>query len=743
MSWFGSSTSALQLELDNKISEATSETIPNGEIDLSIALEITDFIRSKKLPAQACMRSLKKRLNMVYSNPNLITSTLKLIDLCVKNGGFHFLVELSSREFIDYLIDFIFKIHYNVQESMVKQDESKYNVGEYILELLKSWYIAFKGQLQLNYVEKKYQELANEGYQFPSVNDSVIDSKYVDSEVPPDWIDSDSCMICYTPFSMLNRKHHCRACGGVFCQDHSGNSTTLVNLGIMEPVRVCDNCYAKQKHKSKGKATGEGRRKSRGGVEEGAEDEDEQMRRAIELSLQDSGVQVEPPRESPRASSGANNNEEEDEELKAALAASLREYEQSQPQTQQPQQHQQQGTGTFENPFENEAQQPASDVYNIDFASTSNYQRPQFGATQGQFQPQQQQQFRPPSSQQSQLQDLSQAEEEQINLFITLMNNVRNDPKKQANIMYDQNLNELHSQVIRLKPKVNRSLREAMNKYSQFLEMSNKLSTITRLYDQFWEQKLNAGISNVGFNNEYPSYPSVGYPAYPRQSSSQQPISQQTSGVASAQQIPYSQFSGQAPSEPNFGAIYPSEVPQDDPYSQPTEPNLEDEEEQQQPQPQSQSQQQRRKSSHPVYPTSDILPDLGDSDQEKNSTHNNNSDYVTVSLPHYPPPEDLSNDLPPQSFIRHATSNLPPNAYEAASAKYPTLDNVEEDYDRQNPTREQREQQQQQQQHGHGLNELPQLPKNLPSFELEETNEREASHSRKQSSFEPEPLIDL
>lgn len=746
MSWFGSSTSGPQLELDNKISEATSESIPNGEIDLSVALEITDFIRSKKLPAQACMRSLKKRLNMVYSNPNLITSTLKLIDLCVKNGGFHFLVELSSREFIDYLVDFIFKIHYNVQESQVKQDESKYHVGQFILELIKSWYSAFKGQLQLNYVEKKYQELVNEGYNFPSVDDTVIDSKFVDSEVPPDWIDSDSCMICYTPFSMLNRKHHCRACGGVFCQDHSKNNTTLVNLGIMEPVRVCDNCYAKQKHKNKGKIPSG--RKSRGGVEP-EDDEDEQMKRAIELSLQDSGVQIEPPKEPPRTSSGGNNNEEEeDEELKAALAASLKEYEQTHPQSQQPQQAQQ-VTSSQESPFANGTQQPASDVYNINFTSGSNYQRPQFS---GQYQPQyqQQQQFRPPQQSHPQQQqppaqqpppqsqDLSQAEEEQINLFITLMNNVRNDPKKQANIMYDQNLNELHSQVIRLKPKVNRSLREAMNKYSQFVEMSNKLSTITRLYDQFWEQKLNAGMNNVGLGNgnEYPSYPLVGYPAYSRQPVSQPSLSQQPSGVAPTQQMPYAQFNGQVPSEPNL-ASYPNH--QGDLYSQPTEPDL-GEEEVQHPLPQ-----QHRKSSQTVYPTNEL--DSGDSDQEKNSASNNNSDYVTVSLPHYPPPEDLSNELPPQSFIRHATSNLPPNAYEAASEKYPTLENVEEDYNKQNPTKLQHQQQDQQQQphqqqHGQKLNELPQLPKNLPSFEQDE-NARVANHSRRQSLFEPEPLIDL
>ena len=54
MSWFGRATSDApvatisQVELDNKIVEATSESIPNEEIDLSIAFEITDLIRSKK-----------------------------------------------------------------------------------------------------------------------------------------------------------------------------------------------------------------------------------------------------------------------------------------------------------------------------------------------------------------------------------------------------------------------------------------------------------------------------------------------------------------------------------------------------------------------------------------------------------------------------------------------------------------------------------------------------------------------
>ncbi|KAM9894612.1 hypothetical protein OXX79_008585, partial [Metschnikowia pulcherrima] len=47
MAWFGTDPVA---ELDAKIEEATSESIPNGEMDMAVAMEITDVIRSKKVP---------------------------------------------------------------------------------------------------------------------------------------------------------------------------------------------------------------------------------------------------------------------------------------------------------------------------------------------------------------------------------------------------------------------------------------------------------------------------------------------------------------------------------------------------------------------------------------------------------------------------------------------------------------------------------------------------------------------
>ena len=61
------------------------------------------------------------------------------------------------------------------------------------------------------------------------------------------WIpDSDvtNCMECSLRFSVIRRRHHCRNCGGVFCNICSSNRIPLLHFGIMEPNRVCNMCYS-------------------------------------------------------------------------------------------------------------------------------------------------------------------------------------------------------------------------------------------------------------------------------------------------------------------------------------------------------------------------------------------------------------------------------------------------------------------------------------------------------------------
>lgn len=563
MAWFGGTDPAL--ELDAKIEEATSETIPNGELDIAVGLEITDMIRSKNVPPKTAMRSLKKRLTKVYGNPNLLSSTLKLIDLCVKNCGGHFVAEINTKEFVDYLVDFILKVNYDVKLYEVYSNESKFGVGNQILKLIKEWTLYFKNH-DSNYLEKQYNTLVRQGYEFPAVDPLIVNGapNFIDSEAPPDWTDGKECAICYTPFSVMNRKHHCRACGNVFCQTHSSNSIPLISLGIMQPVRVCDDCY--QIHTNRNKLGDRERHKDTTTQPPAAgDDEEEQIRRAIEMSLQDSlipanyGTSSEPPYP-PTASEPAQDDEEMDDDLKAAIAASLQDTQPgtyrppaSQPQAQPSQSAQYQPqTQTQTEPeldfylnimnFDVNAYSDAQDGfqkqatgyqdqianYQTEYQSTGFQNQPSGFQRQDTVFPNQNTGFQnqntggassmqtTPSESMTPAQhieqhktrteDLTSLEEDDINLFLQLMHGIKTDSSKQANILYDKDLAELHSKVMQLKPKLNRSLRNSIEKYEFFLDMNNKISTITRLYDQFLEAKLNQAYNKHNISSPYNQY---------------------------------------------------------------------------------------------------------------------------------------------------------------------------------------------------------------------------------------------
>eukprot|EP01064_Diplonema_japonicum_P011645 TRINITY_DN19087_c0_g1_i1.p1 TRINITY_DN19087_c0_g1~~TRINITY_DN19087_c0_g1_i1.p1 ORF type:complete len:396 (+),score=88.71 TRINITY_DN19087_c0_g1_i1:66-1190(+) len=66
----------------------------------------------------------------------------------------------------------------------------------------------------------------------------------------PVWSDSSqwsSCGVtsCDVKFTMLQRKHHCRLCGYVFCDAHSRYRHTIEPLGYRRPQRVCGECNTK------------------------------------------------------------------------------------------------------------------------------------------------------------------------------------------------------------------------------------------------------------------------------------------------------------------------------------------------------------------------------------------------------------------------------------------------------------------------------------------------------------------
>ena len=52
-----------------------------------------------------------------------------------------------------------------------------------------------------------------------------------------------NCTKCHRLFTVIERRHHCRNCGLLFCHRDSSQRVPLPQLGFLQPVRVCDNCF--------------------------------------------------------------------------------------------------------------------------------------------------------------------------------------------------------------------------------------------------------------------------------------------------------------------------------------------------------------------------------------------------------------------------------------------------------------------------------------------------------------------
>ncbi|CCE64415.1 hypothetical protein TPHA_0H02110 [Tetrapisispora phaffii CBS 4417] len=469
-------------ELDSLIEAATSSSIPNGDVDLHASLEISDIIRSKRIPHKDSMRCLKKRIIGTYSNPNTQLASWKLTDICIKNGGTGFIKEICSREFMDTM------------ESTILKSELDAEVKDLVTKLVYELYLAFKNDSQLNYVSKVHDKLKARGIQFP---DNLMDSRSAlnlfDSKTPADWIDSDACMICSRKFSLLNRRHHCRSCGGIFCQDHSSNNIQLPDLGIHDLVRVCDNCYDDYDIKNSGGSSKPRIHHHKSDKnKEYFDAEEEQLRKAIKLSLKENHQSnqynnktepIVPYVNHEDAPKDTINTEEidNDPELKAAIEASLKQSEIDKDkrlqleQYSQQQQEQQQGT-YYRNPNINQASIQQSAPYN-------SY-------------------------------EISSEEENNIYLFASLVEKLKNKPTTE--VLEDQQLQALYQKVVQSRPRLNNSLNDTVTKYNTLIEMNGKISNIMNIYDELLENQLNS--INVRQTYAAPVVPSDPYTYYQQQS---------------------------------------------------------------------------------------------------------------------------------------------------------------------------------------------------------------------------------
>ena len=427
-------------------------------------------------------------------NPNTQLASWKLTDICIKNGGVPFLTEICSKEFMD-----------TIEQTIIKRngDYKSVEIFELVSKILYELYIAFRNDSQLGYVSKVYEKLVKRGIKFPDFDvDSNNPVIMFDSKTPADWIESDACMICSKKFSLLNRRHHCRSCGGIYCNDHSSHKIPLPDLGIYEDVRVCDNCYdeytekrrAQDKTKKVKKKKTKRSHKSADVSKYEDEDEDEQLRRAIELSLKEAqaaGItsnadsnnlmsEKNKPLSRTQGTSTTADDDANDPDLKAAIEASLREAE--------------------------EEKRRRSGA--VAAGTTTAVYPAQPGTPQLVSEPL-----------------LTNAEEDDIYLFASLVERMRT--KEPVAILEDNQLQRLYQKVISTKPKLNNILNDKIQKYNVFMDMNAKITDIMNIYDMLLEQQLR----NINLSQQYtiPPQPSGAYAvqtASPMQQ--QEPLQEQT-----------------------------------------------------------------------------------------------------------------------------------------------------------------------------------------------------------------------
>ncbi|UYV76367.1 HGS [Cordylochernes scorpioides] len=208
---------------DKLVEKATSPLLL--EIDWTVVLQICDSIRQGDVPPNSALNTIRKK---IWSpNPHVALYALQVLESCVKNCGTPFHAVVATKDFMD-----------DIRDHLKKPTNDR--VRRQLLELIQTWAHAFRNEPKYNVVSDLMNRLKTEGHSFPALKPS--DALFI-ADIAPQWIDGSICYQCRTQFGIMQRKHHCRNCGHVYCNRCSSKTSTIPRFGIEKRVRVCDACY--------------------------------------------------------------------------------------------------------------------------------------------------------------------------------------------------------------------------------------------------------------------------------------------------------------------------------------------------------------------------------------------------------------------------------------------------------------------------------------------------------------------
>ncbi|KAJ1527447.1 hypothetical protein ONE63_007427 [Megalurothrips usitatus] len=195
------------------------------EPDYATILQICDTIRQGDCQPKPALAAITKKIT--NDNPHVANFGLLVLESVVKNCGSPIHNEVGTKTFMEQLRE----LHKTSPHEIVKNK---------ILELLQAWAFAFRNIPKYQAVQDIVTIMKTEGYKFPPLKESDAMFK---AETAPEWAEGIVCFKCRTPFSLVIRRHHCRACGQVFCHQCSSKSSLVPKYGFEKEVRVCDQCF--------------------------------------------------------------------------------------------------------------------------------------------------------------------------------------------------------------------------------------------------------------------------------------------------------------------------------------------------------------------------------------------------------------------------------------------------------------------------------------------------------------------